>query len=524
MVDRSNEPEGAGARVADASNSLGATGKGGLALSAAKVYFMLLGLVQQIALSWLLQEAYGALRGALSPASIIYNAAVTASVLGMSRVVSQTSGPEAAPAVRSALGLHLVLGAVLGLVFWACAHPLGWLLQSPHLVPWFQWLSVVVAVYSIYAALVGVLNGKRRFVAQAGLDVFSATLRTGALCLGAYLLAAQGRAAAVGGAIQAFAVIAVVMVVVALFVSGVGSAGKSSYSLRQHLRFVLPVFGGQLLLNLLLQADTNTLRAFTARAASEAGLSVQEADTFVGAYNAGQLWAFLPYQLLTALTFLLFPLLAQAAKQPDSTRVVNIVGHGCRVALLLVGLAVSVTASIPGPLLHLVFPSKLALLGTSSMQILAFGMGALALFGVYCTVLNSLDRQWAVLAITLLGLFLVVGSNYVFVSHAAFGSHLLTRTAWATSGSVMVACVLAGFAVLRATGSGISLRTGLNVGAAVGCSYLVGQLFQVLSRVEAIAVASLLCLVYVAVLCLTRELGPRDVVQLKALFGRPVKR
>ena len=38
-------------------------GRGGLWLSFAKLYFTGLGLVQQIALSWLLADGYGALRG-----------------------------------------------------------------------------------------------------------------------------------------------------------------------------------------------------------------------------------------------------------------------------------------------------------------------------------------------------------------------------------------------------------------------------------------------------------------------------
>jgi stage V sporulation protein B len=520
-ADRTSEPALSRA-VAPPSISASTTGRGGLALSFAKLYFMVLGLGQQIALSWLLQDAYGALRGALSPASIVYNAAVTASVLGMSRVVSQTPGAQVQAAVRRALGLHVLLGVVLGGVFWLGAHPLGRLLQSPHLVPLFQWLSAVVAVYSIYAALVGVLNGQRRFVAQAGLDVLAATLRTGALCAGAYLFASNGQHAAVGGAIQAFAFMAVIMVFVAIALAGTGGQGQSGYSWRGHLRFVLPVMGGQLLLNLLLQADTNTLRAFAARAAEQSGLMAQEADAFVGAYNAGQLFAFLPYQLLTALTFLLFPLLAQAAAADDSKKIAGIVTHGCRIAVLLVGLALCVTVSLPGPLLHLVFPPKLAALGTQAMPVLAVGMGALALFGVFCTVLNSLDRQWAVLAITVLGLSLVVGANYVWVAHTGFSPELLTRTALATSSAVVVVSTLAGIAVRRVTSSGVRLLTAVRVVAAVSCCYLVGRALPVLPRLETVGLAMGLCVFYVGLLCLSRELGHSDLAQLKTLFVRRV--
>lgn len=493
------------------------TGRGGLALSLAKAYFVGLGLVQQVVLSWLLGDAYGALRGALSPASITYNAAVSASVFGMSRAVSHAAPEEMRAVIRRGLGLHLLVGLAVGFGFWVCARPLGVALHSEYLVPHFRLLAVVVGAYAVYAAFVGVLNGQRRFLAQAALDMIAATLRTVALVAGGYLAAKTGAASAVSGALVGFAAMSLVMTVLAAGVVGLARAGTSGYSARRHLAFVLQVMGAQLLLNLLLQVDTNTLRAAATRAAEDAGLAVTSADLLVGAYNAGQLFAFLPYQLLTALTFLLFPLLAKAHAESDADAVRQVVNHGCRVAVIVVGLLVSVTAALPGGLMRLVFPPQFAEIGTDSMRILCIGMGGLALFGVFGAVLNGLGKQSLGLLITAAGLGCVSLANWLFIRDAGFGPELLRRTALSTSLAVVLAALVSGVAVLRLTGGGLAAKALLRVAVATSVCIALGLWLGSVGKLLTLVWAGVCAALYVAILVLGRELTVEDWRALKAL-------
>lgn len=497
-------------------------GRGGLALSLAKVYFVVLGLGQQVVLSWLLRDAYGALRGALSPASVTYNAAVGGSVFGMSRAVSQAPPGEVDAVIRRGLVVHLVLAVILGVGFWCGSSLLGALLNSEYLVPYFRWLSVVVAAYTIYAAFVGVLNGQRRFVAQAALDVIAATLRTIALIAGAYLAARvgvvdAGAAGSVGGALIGFALMSVAMVAIAGVFVGTGRRGATLHSYGRQLHFVLPVMGAQFLLNLLLQADTNTLRAAATRAAEDAGLEVNRADVLVGAYNAGQLYAFLPYQLLTALTFLLFPLLATAHGSGETQRVRTVVAHGCRITLVVVGLLVSSTAALPAPLLRLVFPPSFAEIGSDSMRILTLGMAGLALFGVFSAVLNGVGKQWVSLVLTACGAAGVLGVNLWLTHGTSFGPSLLVRTATATSVAVTLTCVAAGVAVWRSTGAGVRGLGIARVAIAVGCCVYLGSWVGAPSRFMTVVFAAGLGVVYILILVLLRELKAEDWAQLRLL-------
>jgi len=134
-------------------------------------------------------------------------------------------------------------------------------------------------------------------------------------------------------------------------------------------------------LNLLFQSDLQLLGWFAAESAEHVGRAAIEADTLAGAYANAQLFCFLPYQLLLSVTFVLFPMLAEAQRDKDRAAVARYVRMGVRLALVLAGLMVSVTAGLPGPLLRLIFGAESAELGATGMRILALGSGLLPFLG-----------------------------------------------------------------------------------------------------------------------------------------------
>jgi stage V sporulation protein B len=506
---------------AEAAAQTRSVGHSGLLLSGAKLYFIVLGLVQQVALSWVLQGAYGALRGALSPASITYNPLVAAGIQGMSRVVSQQRVQVASPgAVQAALLCQVVIGAVGGAGFFLFAPVLGSLLHSPHLVGSFRILAIAVFFYGIYAPLVGILNGRQRFGAQAGLDVLSATLRTLALIGGAYWFGRRGDVSAVEGACWGFALTSAAVTVLALILVRIKFSEFDGQAARRHLRYVGPLLGSQVVLNLLLQADTNMLRAFATRAGSAAGLGVEQADLLVGAYGAGQLFGFLPYQLLMGVTFILFPLLSGAQAREDRVAAASLVNGGVRIAALVTGLIVSISAGLSEGLLRIVFPPAFAEHGALSMSYLCVGLGLFALFGVFSAILNSIGRQWLSLQATALALALVMGLNWTFLRGAPFGDELLLRTALASSLGAALATAVAGFFVWRSTGALLTPRAGLRISMAAAVAIGVARSLPVNGKLLTLAEVVGVALTYVGLLLVMRELTARDLAQLRTVLGR----
>ena len=496
-----------------------AAGRGGLAVAFAKVYFILVGLVQQIALPRLLGlDGYGALASVLSIAGITYNPVTTTSIQSVSRAISQASPETEAGTIRRVFTLHAMFALLLATGFFLLAPFIANSVGAPHLVTPLRILSAVMLLYGLYTPLIGVLNGQRKFVLQASLDMVAGTLRTFGLIVGAFLLSRHGLG--VEGATAGFALGAMLILASALVLVGVGSVGKSAISARQHLMFALPVLLGQVLFNLLLQADLTLLRRFASQAAVAHGLPATAADPLVGAYRATQLFSFLPYQMLIAVTFILFPMLATAARDGDRDAVARYVRTGVRLALVLAGLMVSVTAGLSDRLLYLVFGPEAATLGGESLELLAVGFGGFAIFGVLTTVLNSLKHERESVIVTAVAVALVVALCVWRVRGAPFGPDLLLYTAQATAAGLFVATLSAAYFVYRAAGAVAPPLALLRVVLAASIATSVGRVLPHSAKFVTPVYAALVAAIYVVILLLTRELGARDLATIRAVVSK----
>lgn len=495
-------------------------GRGGLAISFAKIYFMVVGMAQQVALPRLLGlDGYGALSSALSIASTTYNPIITTSIQGASRAVTMSSPEEAPAGFRRVFTVHAVFSVLLSAVFFFLAPFIAQAIGAPHIAGALRILSGVLLTYGLYTPLVGALNGQRRFLNQAALDVIAATLRTVGLIVGAYWFlreasAAEGSGSSVAGihgASWGFLASSVVILVIALSMVGIGRSGPGGTTVAQHLKFVLPILAGQIALNLLLQADLTLLRRFAADSAVAAGLPNTAADPLVGAYRATQLFSFLPYQLLIAVTFILFPMLGAAVRDGDREAIARYVKTGVRLALVLAGAMVSVTAGLSDALIHLVFGEEAARYGGRSLELLALGFGAFAIFAILTTVLNSLKRERAGALATLIAFALVVGLCVLRVRGAPFGEELLFRTAIATSSGLVLATLLAAWLVKRSAGAVVEPKTLVRVLIAVAIAVTAGRFMPYWGKVGTLLQAVGVGAIYAVLLLALRELGRADL-------------
>jgi stage V sporulation protein B len=493
-------------------------GRGGLAITFAKAYFIMQGLVQQVLLPRVLGlDGYGALSSVLSAASITYNPIVTTSIQGVSRAVAQSSGAEQDAAVRRTFVIHAGLAVVAAASFFVAAPYTAGFMRAPHIVAPLRLVSFVLLLYGLYAPLIGALNGRRRFVAQATFDVVFGTLRTIALVVGG-LLAPSGEG--VVGAVGGFVAVVAFIAVAAMLVVGTGKRGSGGPTVRAHIRFVLPLLSGQILLNLLLQADLTLLRRFAGDAARASNLPALAADPLVGAYRATQLYSFLPYQLLISVTFVLFPLLATAYKAGDRAAVARYVRAGVRVAMLVAGLLVSVTSGLSAQLLRLVYSPEAAELGARAMQTLTLGFGTFAILGVLTAVLSSIGREREGATVVAVAFALVVALCFTLVRGASFGEEILRKTALSTSIGLVLAAGWAALLVKRAAGAVVGALTAARVALSLAIAILVARHLPEGSKVVTILESAVVAAIYVTVLAVSRELGSADVAAIRSIVQR----
>jgi stage V sporulation protein B len=505
-----------------------AAGRGGVAVLGAKVFFILVGFVQQPALKLLIGLAeYGALARVLAVANVVNSVVLTSSTQGVSRAVARARGREG-EALRATLRVHVPVAVVLTVLCVAGAPLVARFEGAPHIALPLMVLAGIVFLYGLYAPLIGALNGRGMFTRQAALDVTFAVLRTAGLLGVGWLFVRRGLSGTLGASLG-WVVAGACILPLALRWTGIGVAtrpGDTSGEIphaRAYLRQLLPLAAAQYFANTLMQVDITVLGRFLSHSAATAGIGADAesaADQWVGIYRACQLFAFLPYQLLFSVTQVLFPMVARANADGDAAAVRRYVGRGARIGAIVCGLLVAVVVALPGSLLAFAYGRDVADGGASALRVLTVAQGAFAMLAIGTTVLNSLGKEWMATLVTF-GAILVVGTAcWVVVPGAAFGEAQLVGTAFATGGGLVVALAAVTFVLRARVGAFVPLATALRVPLAVavcGAAGLVLPRFgRLVTPVAALGIAAL----YVVLLVVTRELGADDVKALKAMASR----
>jgi stage V sporulation protein B len=486
-------------------------GRGGVAVLAAKVYFILVGLVQQALLPRVIGLAgYGALSRVLAVANVVNNVVVSSSTQGVSREVAGAKGNDAA-VFRNALRVHVPLALVAMLGFAATAPIVARLELAPHILVPLLGASLIVGLYGVYAPMIGAINGRGQFQRQAALDAMFATMRTIGLIGGAWLLVKTGFG--VLGAILGFAAAAFLIIPLALRWAGTGAPGETRPA-NVYLRGLWPLILAQLATNLVMQSDISLLGRFL----SEKAADVKSADEWVGVYRACQLFAFLPYQLLMSVTQVLFPMLARAKAEKDNEAVQTYVARGARLATIAGGGIVAVIVGAPGSLLRFAYSADVAERGAATLRVLGVAQGLFALMGIGATVLASLGHERRAARVTLIALVASVAACSLFVPMAAFGEPQLERTAMCVTAAMALALALAAISVQSVAGAFLPWPTALRVGLGIGAAAFAGTHIPIVGRLLAPVIAMSIFAGYVVFLAVTREITKRDIMSFTSLL------
>jgi stage V sporulation protein B len=505
-----------------------AAGRGGIAVLAAKVFFLITGFVQQP----LLRRAvglndFGALAQALALANTVNNVVVSTGTQGVSRVVAGSPGHERR-ALRAVLRVHGVAAVVIAGAMAAAAPLYGRFERANDVVAPLLVLALVALLYGVYAPLIGYLNGRRRFGRQAALDIAFATLRTVGLVVLGRLFVTRGLSGALG---TTFGWVAAAVLIVPLAFRSIAedrpdaAANQApAISSRAYLTMLLPIAGAQLCTNLLLQVDIFLLGRFLSDGAAAAGLAdeAQRAAVtpWMAVYKECQTFAFLPYQLLFSVTLVLFPMLARAHAMGDREAVRAYVARGARLAAILAGLLVAVIVAMPESMLAFAYGATDAAQGAPVLRAMALAQGAFTMLGIATTVLTSTGRERTAALVTLAAVIAVACACTALVPGASIGAAQLVRSAQATGIALVVTLLVAGAIVRAKTGAFVPLATGVRVVLAVGACLGLGCAMPRVGQLATPLVAAMVGVLYAGILVVTRELRAADFAMVRALGAK----
>ncbi len=518
------------ARLAGQGDAVRRAGRGWIAITGAKLYFIVVGYGIQLALPRLWsKETFGLYSTAMQAVSILNNVLIVATVQSVSKFVSEE--PErASGTLRRALWIQASLGVLLGGSLWLAAPSFSrGVLLDASLQPLLRVASVVVFAYALYAAMIGALNGLQRFSVQAALDATFSTFRAAGI-VGA---AALGYGAF--GSLTGFATAAVGITVVAAIVVGLGTRSEERIPLRRWFGFVAPLGAYHLFLNLVMLSDLLVLkRTVTELAADQVprlmrltGTSVGDPASFAarlgsqyaGLYRAAQMFAFVPYQLMLSMTFVVFPAVSRATAAGDREGARRAVSGAMRFSFLVLLAVASPLAGAADGVMRLAYPEAY-LEAAPALGVLVFGLVAFTLFVLSATILNGAGRPWAAASIAALGLLVGVGAGRSLLLIVGLGSRALPAVALGSSLGMGLAMGVAAIAVRRALGAWVPWRTAWRAVLAAGVGFTVARLLPHATRFSALLALMGGGCAYLGALLVLRELGTEEWRLFRRILGR----
>jgi stage V sporulation protein B len=512
-------------------------------IALAKAYFLLTGFAQPLLLTRVLgQTGYGVYGSVLNAVSILNNVVVAGSIQAMSKSVTE-QGPLA---LRRGLVLHLIVGVALASGFTALSGPIGnGMLCDPQLPALLAIASIIVGNYSVYAALVGALNGQQRFRAQATLDMTFATLRTG-LIIGLPLTVAAGPAR-VGRSVTGFAIASAMITVLALFVvwPNLRPARIDTRSdepretfgafASKYVRFFAPVLVYQLAMNLVLQADllvlkgllvrrlgasavddacaqvahhvmnaSTVLAAHGANAVDAATSTLDRVNALVGVYKSVQNFAFLPYQMLLAVTFVVFPVVSRATFEGDRDAALRFVRGSLRFSTIAVGALLTVLVGRPEGVLRIAYRPEIAI-GAGALRLLAIGQGAFAIAVITTTIVLAAGRTRAATVLMVGMLAAVFAGDYVGITFAPTDVATLDGAAAGTAVGCWLGAIAIGVYSKRVLGAFVPAATLFRCIVALALSAALIAIVPVHGKIVTLALAVVGVALYVAMIFASGE-------------------
>jgi len=477
---------------------------GVLWLTAAKFYFMLTGVALLLALPAFFKkfhpdghvELYGDYRTVIGLVNWCNMVLIGGTIQAVSKFVSEAPGRTDSVKWQT-LRIQTVLGGGLTVMILLGAGVIArGFYGDEALAPYLRLAAPVVLLYAWYAAVIGCMNGLKRFRHQALMDIAFATLKVG-LTIG---LVAAGLA--IAGAVGAFVATAAVMLVVSWLLLG-RERGDVHVSWRRILRFEGQTLVYAFLLNGVLQLDVQILKAM---APVRLGDSSLQTGVYAAALQIGQL----PYVATLSVAFVVFPLISRSTFTEDRSRTRDYVRTTNRYSLLLLAALATALACNARGVLDLVYPDEY-LAGAPILATLAVGYALLAAAVINAGILTASGRPSRAVAIFALTLAASALLNTLLVpSLGGLGA------ARAATGAMALGFFTAAFFTRRGFGVFVAPLTLLRIAMAAAATWALGTQIPEGGKVMTLTRGTMQFATFWLVLFLTRELTMSDLRNLRS--------
>jgi O-antigen/teichoic acid export membrane protein len=471
--------------------------RGVLASGGSNLVFLVSAFAVHLALPRLLESKhlYGVYGVVFSFVNVLVAVVFQGALQSVSKLVSEDES-RASDVQRAALRIQLLVSGGLALACFLAADLIAYLQRDGSLAPYYRIAMLGVPFAALAAVFLGLLNGRKRFLTQAALDVGFAVLKA------AFLLTPAAIGWSLTGVFGGLSAMAVVMAGVAAWVGARPGGSRSASMDRNLIQLMLPIMGYTLILNVVPVIDLWMLKFL-------GGTPDAIAD-----YTAAQVVSRVPYIAALSIASVSFPFVSQAVAQGDAALASKSVSAALRYGLIVLGGCAAVLAAAANEVIVIPYPESFRSAGALLVW-LAVDMVFFGLFSIAASILTASGRARLVLW---LGLAV---AGFQLLACAILIPHFGGVGAAAATGLALFFGSIVGLQATHAVfRGGIRWPCALRVSSASAVVIATAFAFETASLFASIGKCIILGAVYLTALVVTGELRADDWHRARATFRR----
>ena len=304
---------------------------------------------------------------------------------------------------HSAAQIQLLIIGSLTLLFYLAAPLIAAIFNDQTLTPLFRISAFVIPAFAISSFHVLYFNGLKFFKAMTVMKIARGIFRIGWILGLAYTLQLKG--ALYGAILAPLSVFCVAMLIEYFFIKN-GEKPPEKIAKKYPWKKIISYAGGFILFlafyELYIRFDMYLIKSLTG------------SDHNTGLYNAAFTVALIPYYVMFALTFILFPTMSELTKKKDFANIRDVLKKVLVFLFVLLIPAAAIMSLMPEFLITLFFGEKFI----DAAPLIPLMAGATifgTVFYVLASVFNGADMTRIPTTITAIGLLCGATANYIYL-------------------------------------------------------------------------------------------------------------
>jgi len=401
---------------------------------------------------------------------------------------------------RQTAKIQFVLIGGVTVIFFLLAPVISSILNDQTLTPLFQLSSLVIPAFALASFYFYYYTGLHEFKTQAWLKTSRSVARLLFILGLALLLKAKGYA--LQGAIVGYVLAPLSIYFEATALDKFRRVkAEGSFDWRKLLHYAWPMTLFLIAYEFLITIDLYLVKG------------ILRDDRLTGLYNGAITVGRIPYFLFYALTIIMLPAVSKSTSSENHAETKKLVSQSLRLMVMFL-LPIAILMSVYSAPILQIFYGKKFLGAAVPMSILMSGVAFLTVFYVMAFALNGAGRVKAPMWIALAGLAVNILLSYVLIQKYA-----LVGAAVATSITSFVAMALVLVYSYNFFGYLFRFSSFVKIVFASAVMYFVSRFFPP-AHYAFILWSTILFAVYISLLYIFREFGPREIASVRQMISR----